>query len=113
MEQNNETKEEKKYIEILLRTVRNGYSLDVEGEGYMYRDVSSLLEGLIVHVGLGRVAETTKEEMKELLKAILDGSAMTKLQEEVNKLRKENERLDNKVKILSRENNKPKNQKFY
>ena len=113
MEQNNETKEEKKYIEILLRTMRNGYSLDVEREGYMYHDLESLLEGVIIHVGMGRVAEATKEEMKELLKAILDGSAMTKLQEEVNKLRKENERLDNKVKILSRENNKLKNQKFY
>lgn len=106
-------KEDWNYIEILLRTMRNGYSLDVEGEGYMYNDVQSLLEGLIVHVGLGRVAEATQKEMKELLRAIKDGSAMTKLQEEVNRLSKDNERLNNKVKNLSKENNKLKNQKFY
>ena len=67
MEQNNETKGEKKYSEILLRTVRNGYSLDVEREGYMYHDLESLLEGVIIHVGMGRVAEATKEEIQQLI----------------------------------------------
>ena len=32
-------------LNITLRTVKNGYLLDVEGEGYMYFNEQSLVEG--------------------------------------------------------------------
>ena len=111
MEQNEKTlevKEEKKYLKILLRTMRNGYSLDVEDEGYMYHDEQSL------HVGMNRVGEMTKKEMTELLKAYQDGSAEQKLQEEVNTQRAEIERLNRVIRGLKMEiKNLKGNVKFY
>ena len=50
-EQTNEQKEQKK-LAILLRTMTNGYMLEVNDEGYMYFNAQSLLEGFMVHVGL-------------------------------------------------------------
>ena len=110
MEQN----ESKKYIRILLRTMRNGYSLDVEDEGYMYHDEQSLLQGFLVHVGMNRVGEMTQKEMTELLKAYQDGSAEQKLQEEVNTQRAEIERLNRVIRGLKMEiKNLKGNVKFY
>ena len=100
MEQNETALEEKKYLGILLRTMRNGYSLDVEGEGYMYHDLQSMLEGFLVHVGMNRVGEMTKEEMAELLKAYQDGSAEKKLQEEIDMLKARIVELKKEVKQL-------------
>ena len=39
-----QTKEQKR-LAILLRTMVNGYSLEVNGEGFMYFNAQSLLEG--------------------------------------------------------------------
>ena len=85
-------KEEKKQAEqkrlaILLRTMVNGYSLEVNEEGYMYFDTPSLLEGFLVHVGLERLEAMTKEEIKEMLESLKDGSAVKKLQAEVTELK--------------------------
>lgn len=116
MEQNKETKVEEqkeKKLHIQMRTYVNGYGLDIDNEGYMYRDIPTLLEGFLVHVGMGRVGEMTKEEIKKILKAFRDGSAAKVLQEEVNQLRAENEKLSKQVRNLKLENKKYKNQKFY
>ena len=76
-----------KRLAILLRTMVNGYSLDVNGEGYMYFDIPSLLEGFMVRVGLERLEEMTREEIKEMLESLRDGSAARKLQAEVTELK--------------------------
>ena len=81
-----EQKEQKK-LTILLRTMVNGYSLDVNGEGYMYFNAQSLLEGFMVHVGLERLEAMTKEEIKAMLGVLKDGSAEKKLQAEVTELK--------------------------
>jgi hypothetical protein len=73
---------------ILLRTMVNGYSLDVNGEGYMYFDAQSMLEGFMVRVGLERLEEMTREEIKDMLVSLKDGSAVKKLQAEVTNLKK-------------------------
>ena len=65
----------------------NGYSVELEREGYMYYDVQSLLEGLLVHVGMNRIGAITKEEIKTMVEAVKDGSAVKKLQAEVNDLK--------------------------
>ena len=70
-------------LAILLRTMTNGYMLDVNNEGYMYYSAQSLLEGFMVHVGLERLEAMTKEEIKEMLESLKDGSAEKKLQAEV------------------------------
>ena len=56
-------------LNITLRTVRNGYLLDVEGEGYMYFNEQSLLEGFCIHVGLERKVFMTRDEIRSLLRA--------------------------------------------
>ena len=100
-------------LTIQLRTLKNGYGLDVNDEGYLYFDVPSLVEGFFIHVGMKRVGEMTKEEMKKLLKAIRDGTAVRKLQEEVNALKAKNESLSKKLRNMKKEIKKINNQKFY
>ena len=55
-----------KRIALLVRTMVNGYSVELEREGYMYYD---------------------KEEIKTMVEAVKDGSAIKKLQAEVNDLK--------------------------
>lgn len=79
--------EEQKRLAILLRTMVNGYMLEVNNEGYMYFNAQSLLEGFLVHVGMERLEAMTKEEIKEMVNSIKDGSAVKKLQAEVTELK--------------------------
>ena len=78
---------EQKRLAILLRTMVNGYMLEVNNEGYMYFNAQSLLEGFLVHVGMERLETMTKEEIKEMVNSIKDGSAVKKLQAEVTELK--------------------------
>lgn len=94
-EAQNEQKSER--LEISLKTKRNGYLLEVGDEGYMYFDAQKMIEGFMVHVGLGRIEAMTNEEAKTLLKATLDGSAERKLHQEVSALK---EQVSNLKKIL-------------
>ena len=102
--------EKNKKISVLLRTMVNGYALDIDGEGYMYFNAQSMLEGFLVHVGLERLEAMTKEEIKEMLNSIKDGSALKKMQAEVNalndtiaELRKQVREQKKVIKELSRE----------
>ena len=81
-----QTKEQNQRLAILLRTMTNGYMLDVNNEGYMYYSAQTLLEGFLVHVGLERLEAMTREEIKEMLDALKDGSAVKKLQAEMTEL---------------------------
>ena len=76
-----------KKLAILLRTMVNGYALEVNNEGYMYFNAQSLLEGFMVHVGLERLESMTKEEIKDMLNSLKDGSVVKKLQAEVTSLK--------------------------
>ena len=102
-----ENKQEQKKLAILLRTMVNGYMLEVNNEGYMYFNAQRLLEGFLVHVGLERLEAMTKEEIKDMLEALKDGSAVKKLQAEVTELkalvdgqRKQIRELKRKIKEL-------------
>ena len=85
MKQIKEQKQE--LITIQVKTLPNGYSVDLEKENFMYYSPLALLEGLFVHVGMNREGALTKEEIKTLIEAVKDGGAVTKLQEEVNQLK--------------------------
>ena len=88
MAQKKEQKEQaSKRIALLVRTMVNGYMLEVNNEGYMYFNAHSLLEGFLVHVGMERLETMTKEEIKEMVNSIKDGSAVKKLQAEVTELK--------------------------
>ena len=82
-----EQAKEQKRLVILLRTMVNGYSLEVNGEGYMYFNAQSMLEGFLVHIGLERLEAMTKEEIRDMLNSLKDGSAVKKLQAEVTELK--------------------------
>ena len=83
MEQNNEKEQKILKPRILLRTLNNGYMLEVNDEGYLYFNAQSLLEGFLIHVGMGRPDEMTKEERQKMIQATLDGSIEKKLQVQV------------------------------
>ena len=78
---------EQKKLAILLRTLVNGYMLEVNEEGYMYFNAQSLLEGFLIHVGMERLEEMTKEEIKVMVNSVKDGTAVKKLQAEVTGLK--------------------------
>ena len=74
-------------LAAIFEPLVNGYELIVDNEGYMFFNVQSLLEGFMVHVGLKRLEAMTKEEIKEMLESLKDGSAVKKLQAEVTELK--------------------------
>ena len=82
-----EQAKEQQRLAILLRTMTNGYMLEVNDEGYMYYSAQTLLEGFLVHVGLERLEAMTREEIKEMLESLKDGSAEKKLQAEITELK--------------------------
>jgi hypothetical protein len=84
---NKKVEKEQKKLSILLRTMTNGYMLEVNNEGYMYFNAQSLLEGFLIHVGLERLEAMTREEIKDMLNSLKDGSAVKKLQAEVTELK--------------------------
>ncbi len=94
---NKKVEKEQKRLAILLRTMVNGYSLEVNGEGYMYFNAQSLLEGFCIHVGMERLESMTKEEIKEMLDLLKDGSAVKKLQAEVTELKAQ---VDDQKKLI-------------
>ena len=55
--------------DIRLRTVTNGYALEVNDEGFLYFDAQSLLEGFCIHVGIERLGAMTKGEVRKMLQA--------------------------------------------
>ena len=79
-------------IQVSLKVGKTGYQLDVNDEGYMYRDIDDLIEGFCLHVGFGRPNEMTKQQRLEMLDAIKNATVEKQLQRESadlrNKLRK-------------------------
>ena len=82
-----EQKEQPQRLAIQLRTLTNGYMLEVNNEGYMYFNAQSLLEGFMIRVGMERLEAMTREEIKAMLDSLKDGSAVKKLQAEVTELK--------------------------
>ena len=111
MESINEKKEERTSVQV--RTLNNGYGLDVNGEGYMYFDIPSLLNGMLVHVGMERVDEMTEKEIKKYIRATKNGTVAKKLQKEVNVLKAENHDQKKQIRELKAEIKKLKEEKYY
>lgn len=90
---------------LKLTTRVNGYALDVNDEGYMYRNIPDLVKGFFLHVGLGRPNDMTVEDMNQMIAALKDGSAVIQIQREAAALQRElrkqkviNKRLEMKLK---------------
>ena len=86
MKQIVENNQSQQRITIQVKTLPNGYSVDLEKENFMYYSPMALLEGMFVHVGMNREGAMTKEEIKVLIESVKNGGIVTKLQAEVNVL---------------------------
>lgn len=85
------TRKRKEFIpemQISLKVGKTGYQLDVNDEGYLYRDIDDLIEGFCLHVGFGRPNEMTKQQRLEMLDAIKNATVEKQLQREAADLRK-------------------------
>ena len=59
---------EKHLLKIEVHTLPNGYSLDVDGTGYMYYNEIDLIAGFMAHVGL---SETNYMDRGSILSALM------------------------------------------
>ena len=78
--------EKKDRMIISVRTVPNGYTLDIEAggkkNGFMYFNPYKLFDGFIYHVGLVELGEVSEEFRAEVMKAALawqDNGKLVKL----------------------------------
>lgn len=82
--------------DIRVTKVSNGYTLDFDGQGYMYYNLNSLLEGIMYHVGLKELGCIDSETIQEFLAACIVWRADDgKTTQEILKLRDENASLRN------------------
>lgn len=59
----------KQFIKVSVQTLPNGYSLDVDGKGYMYFTIQELVEGIFVHVGLHKLDWLERDTITDLMTA--------------------------------------------
>ena len=93
---------EKNLMTIKVETLRNGYALEVNGGKFMYFDAATLLEGMLIRVGMERLDELTKYEIHTMVEAIKDGSAIKTLQTQLSLLRDMNTEYQRQIRTLKR-----------
>ena len=59
----------KQLTKVSVQTLPNGYSLDVDGKGYMYFTIQELVEGIFVHVGLHKLDWLERDTITDLMTA--------------------------------------------
>lgn len=62
-------KQNKMVHHIRIETVPNGYTMDVDGNGFMYYTLAELIEGVFTHIGLGIVDYCDEKTMRDLMTA--------------------------------------------
>lgn len=94
---------------IEVSTVKNGYTLDVEGHnnGYMYFSVGELLAGILAHIGMGIKEPMEEKEILEVLFGALIGSEyaqkIANMRDSIIKLEGElHEKIERVNKVVSR-----------
>ncbi len=99
----------KNLMKIKVETLRNGYALEVNGEKFMYFDASTLLEGMLIRVGMERLDDLTKYELHTMVEAIKDGSAIKTLETQLSLLRDMNTECQRQIRTLKRHAKRNKN----
>lgn len=59
----------KQLTKVSVQTLPNGYSLDVDGKGYMYFTLQELMEGIFVHVGLHKLDWLDRDTITDIMTA--------------------------------------------
>ena len=84
-------KEKKVFKKIVVMTHPNGYSLNIEGEEFMYFNELDLLLGFLSHVGTGK---TDDMEKSDLINALFNMMLGQKYTQDVDKLKMTVNRLE-------------------
>lgn len=84
----------KKLTPIKVETVPNGYTLDVNGQGYMYFNLEELLKGFMVHIGLNELEYINMEGLESFIEAAVKWKDNGKLVKELTKCKAKLERLE-------------------
>ena len=84
-------KEKKVFKKIVVMTHPNGYSLNIEGEEFMYFNELDLLLGFLSHVGTGN---TNDMEKSDLINALFNMMLGQKYTQDVDKLKMTVNRLE-------------------
>ena len=84
-------KEKKVFKKIVVMTHPNGYSLNIEGEEFMYFNELDLLLGFLSHVGTGN---TNDMEKSDLINALFNMMLGQKYTQDVDKLKMTINRLE-------------------
>ena len=66
---------EKHFLKIEVHTLPNGYSLDVDGTGYMYYNEIDLIAGFMAHVGLSETNYMDRGSIMSALMSAMIGDA--------------------------------------
>lgn len=79
-----------KLKKITVRTVPNGYILEFDAMkqkgGYMYFSADKLLEGFMLHIGLGMTEQLNRETMQDFIVAACNWNENRKCVNEIQKL---------------------------
>lgn len=77
-----------KLRKISVKTIPNGYTLDVEGmNGFMYSSMKDLVDGFLYHVGMEMPNPCSKETIAGALEASACWKDSRKAAEEIDRLR--------------------------
>ena len=92
----------KEIQKVCVDTLKNGYSLTVEENKFMYFNLKDLLEGFMYHVGLQELGEVDKETIELFLNASVVWSDNASLVKELIRQKTKNEILQKRVSGLKR-----------
>lgn len=75
---------------IRLETLHNGYALTFDGMtnplGYMYHSEQKMMEGMMVHIGLGVNEQLNMDKMKDFIEAAINWKDNEKCVKEIRRL---------------------------
>ena len=98
----------KNLLNIKVRTVPNGYVLDIEKKSYMYYNLSELLDGFIYHIGLGELDEVDDETRRNIIAASVTWKENGSSVKELLSYKEKCERLERSNEILKKQADKAK-----
>lgn len=95
----------KKIKAISVKTLPNGYELTFDGQksstGYFYFSSEELLEGFMLHIGLGMTESLKREEMDDFTKAVMHWNENSVCVKEIIRLTKEVQAITKKRNALA------------
>lgn len=93
----------KHFKKIEITTINNGYSLNIEGNRYLYYSLNELLDGFIFHVGLNELDAVDNETRQSIIDAALKWQDNESLVKELLTLKTKHEIVTRQVKNLKKE----------